>query len=418
MTSAAATRLPRRVLVTGMFDMANYGDLLFPLVARHHLSAHGIEIVPVAPSAPDPGIGDAIPPLGLDSLLDEAVAADGFLIGGGYIVHGHPLSFIEDYSAGDAADWAGAGLWLGASVAAALRDVPLAWNAPGVPHPIGRRLAAVVAQALRSADYVSVRDRGSAELLAAPADVPVHIVPDPIAGLPALWPREGLAEAFRTLVARKGADPSARFLAVHLRRRSVAGVPLADIAAAIDGFAARHRLTPLVVAVGRSHDDPTLARLLAPLMRSPHILLDDPLGLREITAALAWSNLYVGASLHGYVVSAAYGVPGVLVARPAYRKFGGFLEHAGRPQDLARDWVQAFALAGGRLRDGRNDGLPPGVAADLNTHWNRVAAALLDGERRRAERRVFARAAMCHAADPINAADIVRGFLARGDDQR
>ncbi len=77
-------------------------------------------------------------------------------------------------------------------------------------------------------------------------------------------------------------------------------------------------------------------------MTGPHVLLDDPLGLREIAAAIADAALYVGASFHGYVTAAVYDVPGVMVARPAFRKFGGFLRQTGRMQDLARRLASGF----------------------------------------------------------------------------
>ena len=95
---------------------------------------------------------------------------------------------LDEYRIGDLASWAGPGLWLGAGLAAALRDIPLIWNAPGVPHPFARGFRPVVDSALEAADYVSVRDTGSAELLAAPREIDVRIVPDTIAELARMWP--------------------------------------------------------------------------------------------------------------------------------------------------------------------------------------------------------------------------------------
>jgi polysaccharide pyruvyl transferase WcaK-like protein len=399
---------PRRVLVTGMFDMANYGDLLFPLIAQERLAAEGVEVVAVAPRGGPPPIGGALPSLGLTELFDEGGSADAVLIGGGYIVHTFPLTFIEDYDAGAATDWGGAGLWLGATLAGAMRDVPVLWNAPGVPFPPRPSQADAIAAALRAADYVSLRDRGAADLLAAPADIDVAIVPDTVADVPRLWPRRALEADFARLVARKGGGADDRHVAIHLRRRSVAGVPLADIAAEIDGFAAATGLVPLLVAVGESHDDPALARALSPLIRARHVVLDDPLHLREITAALAFAALYVGASLHGYVASTAYGVPGVLVARPSYRKFGGFLEHTGRAGDLVRDWSGAFGRAGARLAEGPGHAYPARLHSELDVHWRRIAEVIASGGAKAAARRAFLAEARRRAGPGADAADLVR----------
>ena len=146
------------------------------------------------------------------------------------------------------------------------------------------------------------------------------------------------------------------------------------LGAEIGRFAAARGLTPMLVGIGASHDDPAVARSLAPFLGVPHLLLDEAESLREITAALAYSRLYLGASLHGYVVSTAYGVPGVLVGRPAYHKFSGFLAHTGREGDLAGSWPQAFAIAETFGPD--TDPRPPAAAHEtLDTHWQAIVAA-------------------------------------------
>ena len=405
----------RRVFITGMFDMANYGDLMFPLIAQQRLAAAGVEVVAVAPRGGPPPVPGALPSLGLAEMFESERRADAVLIGGGYIVHTFPLTFIEDYDAGAVTDWGGAGLWLGATLAGAIRDVPVVWNAPGVPFPLRPSQADAVAAALRAADYVSLRDRGAADLIGAPDDVEVMIVPDTVADLPRLWPRRSLEADFAGLIARKGGTAEDRHLTIHLRRRSVAGVPLAGIAADIDRFAAATGLAPLLVAVGESHDDPALARAISPLITARHVLLDDPMDLREITAALAFAALYVGASLHGYVASAAYGVPGVLVARPSYRKFGGFLAHTGRTADLVRDWPAAFDRAVARLEEGRV-AFPATLADRLDAHWQRVGAVIATGGGKAAARRAFLAEARQRAGAGAGPASLVRA-LAAGDKQ-
>jgi hypothetical protein len=229
------------------------------------------------------------------------------------------------------------------------------------------------------------------ELLDPPPDLAVSIVPDTIAGLAAMWPLRSLEPAFQQFLERKGADRDARYLAIHMRDRSIAGIEPSALAARIDAFAEAQGLVPLLVAVGRSHDDPRTARRIAEHLRGPFVLLDDPLSLMEITATLAHCALYVGGSLHGYVACAAYGVPGVLVARPAYRKFAGFLEHTGRLEDLARDWDGAFAMAAER-REGRGPGMPAAVLAALDAHWDKVRDGVLDRAYNAAPRRDFLRA--------------------------
>ncbi|HVZ10031.1 polysaccharide pyruvyl transferase family protein [Rhodopila sp.] len=378
---------PAPILVTGMFDMDNFGDLLFPLLASRRLALAGLEAVAVAPSNSRPGFADAMEPRAAADMLTGACPAAGILIGGGYMIHTSPLSFLDRYRGAEAASWGGPGLWIGATLAAALHDVPIAWNAPGVPHPFSARQRPVVHAALRAASHVAVRDHASRRLLGA-SDVPVSVVPDPVADLPLLWPRRMLTDVFHGLLRRKRMAGDTRLLAIHVRNRSIAGESPARIAAALETFAAERGLVPMLLAVGESHDDPAVARLLAGSFTAPHLLLDDPMELREVAAALAHSALYVGASLHGYMVAAAYGVPGILVGRPAYHKFAGFLDHIGRPQDLAPDWWKALTAAATR-RNGT--GFPASVAVALDRHWHAVIAAFRAPAQRRAERAAFMR---------------------------
>lgn len=384
MTRSAA----RRVLMTGMFDMQNYGDLLFPLVARERLAPHGIEIVPVAPTGRSAGLADAIAPISAARMLSGEEDFDAVLIGGGYLVHNHPMTFLTEYVNDEVSHWASSALWIGATLAAALADVPVLWNAPGVPHPLGRGVRPLAIAALRAADYVSLRDRGAAELLATPADLPLAIVPDTVAGIGSLWSRQQLATAFRGFLERKGANRAKRHMTLHLRDRSVAGLDMAALAATIDAFAEKQGLTPLLVAVGRNHDDPRTARRLAEHLKGHHILLDDPLSLCEMTAVFAHSALYIGASLHGYVACAAHRVPAVLVARPAYRKFAGFLEHTGRSDDLARDWDAAFEKAAAKS-EGLAPPIPTEALARLDAHWARILHAVVEPRHGAGARRNF-----------------------------
>lgn len=408
------TQAPGTVLVSGMFDMNNYGDLLFPLVARQRLAEAGFGLVPVAPVGSSADFPDALPTVDIGTMMDASrQPAAGILIGGGYIIHAHSLDFLDHYAGAGLGNWCGAGLWLGATLAAAMRDIPVAWNAPGVPHPFSARQHRLLAPALQAASYVSVRDEGSRRLLAPQEATGIAVVPDPIADLPRLWPKAQLAADYRRLLARKGVPPATRLLALHLRNRSIAGIDRAALGAALRDFAAGQGLMPMLVAVGESHDDPAVARQLAGQIGAPLLLLDDPLSLREITAALAHSALYVGASLHGYIVTAAYGVPGVLVARPRYNKFSGFLAQTGRPQDLAGDWTEALRIAAQRRPTSGESFVPFTVTMALDRHWGRIAEAFAAPGARAAQRQAFAMALLRDAVAVEGPAWAVAPFLNR-----
>src|ERR1700749_2554166 len=377
---------PRRVFMTGTYDVKNFGDLLFPIVARMRMADAGFEIVPVSPTGATAAFADAMKCVAARDMLSVENAA-GVVIGGGDIIHAHDMRLIAEYRNAGVAKSAAASLWLGATLAAAVRDIPIAWNAPGVPHPFPGSKGHLVDAALTAADYLSLRDQGSAELLEPPGDVALAIAPDSVADIARLWPLRFLTEAFRTLVARKNGEPNAAYAAFHFRDRTLGTMVSEAVAKRIDGFCRANAIRPILIAIGESLGDGELARAIAANLTVPHMLLDDPRSLAEITAAIACSRLSMGASLHGYLVSAAYGVPGRLVAKPSYRKFAGFLDHAGRSRDLARNWDEAFAQPPRQYRST----LPDEVLSKLDTHWENIIAALRTPERKRKERHAFLR---------------------------
>jgi hypothetical protein len=215
-------------------------------------------------------------------------------------------------------------------------------------------------------------------------------VPDTVVELARMWPHHSLTTVFKTLVERKMAPPDAKFLTVHVKERSL-DRDHAGIAGVIEQFAGARGLTPLLVSIGLCHGDHVTARRIARHLRTAHVLLDDPLGLAEIAASIAHAAVYVGASLHGYITSAAYDVPGVVVARPPLVKFAGFLAQIDRAQDLAVDWDQAFELAAAHLVGSAVQRIPDATFRRLDAHWERVHAAIVTPAKKMVARTRFLR---------------------------
>jgi hypothetical protein len=368
---------PRQVFVTGTFDVENYGDLLFPLVAAERLSPLGLEVVPVSPTATRTRWADAAPCVALADLLSERFKPRGVLIGGGNIVHAGAANLV-DYEA-DGPGWAYASLWLGATIAATLRNVPVIWNAPGVPRPLAAMPGlkhVMVRQAFEAANYVSVRDAASLEHLGPTGGVAVAVVPDTAVDVARLWPRDRLAATFARLLARKGIAAEGRFLSLHVKARSTELSPEA-MGERIGAFAAAHGMTPVLVPLGLCHHDDVTVRRIGRHITGPAVVVDDPQSLEEIAAVIANASLHLGSSLHGYITSAAYDVPSLLVGRPALPKFTGFLTHIGRPQDLVEGWEEAFDGAPARRGEAVTGPLvPESVHAALDVHWVRIVAEL------------------------------------------
>ncbi|MBK7950072.1 MAG: polysaccharide pyruvyl transferase family protein [Deltaproteobacteria bacterium] len=364
------------ILHYGTFDVANYGDLLFPLILERRLGDLGplIHVSPVGGAPPIAG--------GVTSRSPEQIEGPvaGVIVGGGHLIHPSP-SPLADYRDPPArALMAYPSLWLGAAERALEAGAPLVWNAPGLPSAFAPRAAAVLDWASGFVDYLAVRDARSATLMRqAGCDREALVVPDSGFEVASLYSAAELerahAEAFRT----RGVERRGPTLAFHANARYLRDeIPLA--AARIERIAEQAGAMPVLLALGACHGDDALVRALGARLRQPALVVDRPASLCELVACIAHAEVYLGSSLHGAITALAFGVKAALVAREAGDggKFSGLLSQHGLEAWLLRDWEaaeQRFAALRAEPPTAWR-GVAPAVAPALERHWTRVRSAL------------------------------------------
>ena len=361
-------------LIAGTFDVENYGDCLFPVVAAHILGKHGIDVVSVSPTATSTRWKDSATPRSVQSLFSEDFAFSGSLIGGGNIIHNR-RDALKTYVDAGVGPTAYSSLSMGVTLASMLNNRPVAWNAPGVPSRFNEmEQAGLITELVNAAGYVAVRDEASRDNLGSAVRARVSIVPDTAVELSKVWTPALLEPFFRSLVERSGVSPSGGFVAIHVKERALQQ-EVKTLAGMIDRLSSNTGLIPILVALAPCHGDDATARSLSQKLKSPHILLDDASSLKEIAAAIAFSDIYAGSSLHGFITSFSYGRPGLIVGQPPLPKFAGFLAHVGRQADLVPSWEVAFQRVSQKPSP-YVSGLPQNVSVALEEHWQRVTAML------------------------------------------
>ncbi|MBD0415202.1 polysaccharide pyruvyl transferase family protein [Oryzicola mucosus] len=384
--------LSSRVAIAGVFDIANYGDQLFPLVAAYRLAKYGIEVVAISPVSQHTLRSDAVQPHDLTWLMTTDEAIDAVLIGGGNILYNLRVDYTAIWQLDRSKFGRGqhTGLWLGASIAASFRDIPFGFNAPGVPYPFSGPVAQdVLKPALEAADVVAVRDEASARI-ARVAQADVSVVPDTAIDISSMWPRRSLDPVLSAVQERLGLDGKP-YAAIHLRANPGDDAHIADVARHLDAFCAGQQLQAVLVAIGDDMGDSLTARSLQAAMTSRAFVLDGSATLREVAAIIANAQAFVGGSLHGYITAAAYGVPGVIVTAHPQNKFSGFLKWMRRPQDFAGTWQKACQTVTEQLWEGSKPVVPGEIRAALDWHWDSVAEMVQNPDRRRKERAAFLR---------------------------
>lgn len=362
-----------RIAHFGAFDHNSYGDLLFPLIAERELA--GLELVHVSPTGQSTPWQDARPTIGLTEALERS-DWDGVLVGGGDII-------------GDGSWWAPLwerrldppctsvlGLWAGASLLALRHNVPLAWNAPGVPASLKPLAGHVARICLEASDYIAVRDAASAQLLRACGATDVKVIADTALALPRLWPIPALTH--NRLV-----------VTVSIQELLHRHVGIASLAEQL----ARHDATATTEILGVSlmgwQQEQTSAGDLGQLMTRAGLRSSHLTSLQAVAETIGASRGYVGNSLHGLITAIAYGRPAVLVVpvdNADSHKYRGFLETVGLDPDahLVSAWHEVEARLMPQLQ--HSPRLPPTCLAALDEHWSQLVRCL-QGEQRLERRR-------------------------------
>lgn len=325
-----------RVLLIGAYERDNFGDLLFLVQTEHYLAGH--DLLPAAPFAGDMTalLGTTIPAYGpyLERERFDHVWTVGGEVGAttfaGALAMSLPRDVYRVYRDADDATKERMLVELRGQIhqdtpyMPRLSSYPLNLGAGTVLHSVG--LAGLPKQpaprqreilhVFREATSVNVRDTHSSAILT-DNDIEHTLSPDLVHTIA------------RTRPQRRPADPTDVLIQIsdaHLRQRGhqayaeaiarsphLAGLPirlfLAGTARGHDSVASYRRIIKLARAV-----DPNLDIAICRARR--------PLDLVDTIAS---AKLWIGLSLHGRIVSAAYGVPRVSIVK---RKL----------DDYARSW--------------------------------------------------------------------------------
>lgn len=170
-----------RIGIFGTFDVQNYGDLLFPIIARLELShrLNAVEIIPFsyhAKSFPD----WPYEVISLTELPKKAHELDAILIGGGFIIRFDKF-IAPEYEPPEEWIHHPTGYWLTPALLGAQHGIPVIWNAPGMHcNDIPIWSHALLSLALEYSAHIAVRDEPSRDSLTKFVNSPerVKLIPD------------------------------------------------------------------------------------------------------------------------------------------------------------------------------------------------------------------------------------------------
>jgi lipopolysaccharide transport system ATP-binding protein len=355
----------------GTFDVENYGDLLFPLIAEAELTErlgtvnfHRFSYHAKTPPAWPYTVTS------VTELPRMAGNLDGVLVGGGCIVR-FDKGVAPGYGPPTPAIHHPTGYWLTPALIALQHGIPLIWNAPGAPgKDFDDRIPAwaepLMHLALAHSRYIAVRDEPSQAALARfVGKEPITLMPDTAFGLSRLINEQQPSAQFRRLC--KDSGLSSPYIVVQ----TVRGLD------SFMCFVKKHsqrlrdfRLLALPIGPTCGDDEAILGDDLPGLVRLhvwPH-----PLLLAELISQAAG---VIGYSYHLAITALAFGVPVFSLADLAFGKYTsltGFDTIYSLPNttEIDPDWFMT------RLGKATPTLAVRAKRDQLVQHWDRVAAAL------------------------------------------
>jgi len=290
--------------IVGTFDVENYGDLLFPIIAQRQLSRRlkNVKIVPFSPNSLSKSQPWPIDVLSTDAIKEQLPFLSGLLIGGGQIVRfdkGYPIPVNSNINI--PIDY-----WLMPAVLGAILGKPVIWNALGAwtGSSVPSSYSDVLKATLSASALVAVRDEASLthfDHIGSMAKI--ELTPDTAFSLAALWPNSEFSKEFITWRENLKLETSYIVLQADKHFESY----LQEITALLISLEIK---TVVILPVCRCHgDDSQNFSSLAPfnVIRSDWL---DPILTCEV---IKHSNLVIASSLHACITAICYGVACVRV---------------------------------------------------------------------------------------------------------
>jgi lipopolysaccharide transport system ATP-binding protein len=360
-----------QVAIVGTFDVENYGDLLFPIIAQAELSKRlGAVHLQRFSYNSRPAEQWPYPVTSLSELPGQAEHLDGLLIGGGFLIRFDKL-VAEGYGPASPSIHHPTGYWLTPALIALQHATPVIWNAPGMHcNNIPEWAAPLVKLALEQSQYVRVRDNLSRDALAAlSSEIDIEVLPDTAFGLPDLIDEQQPSRPFIHLCEQAGlTGPYIVIHAIHV----------------IEPFLRLFEQHPqafehyqfLVLPIGPVlGDDPSIVT-----RHLPHAISlpfwPEPLLLAEI---LSQAQAVIGHSYHLAISALAFGVPVFCSADLTAGKYTALADfkslHA--LPDVETIDARWFLDRAGKTRP---CAAAQAAAQQVNTHWDQVATIIKRGK--------------------------------------
>ena len=356
----------------GTFDVENYGDLLFPLIAEAELSQRlgptRLHRFSYYRKTPLDWPYEVTPLSELPSLIGNL---DGVIIGGGCILR-FDKWVAENYRPPKSAVQHPTDYWLTPALLALNNGLPVVWNAPGVHGPVPVWAESLMKLTVGGNSYVSVRDSPSRQALQPfAANNAVKVVPDTAFGVARLLDQGGPSSEYVRL--RRDVGLSDPYIVVQATGDLL---PFARFVRSHPQLFKTYRFLLLPTGPVHGDDNAVLSSTLPGAIQLP--FWPKPVLLAELIGRGA---AVVAVSLHVSISALAFDVP-LFRPAPLFEGKYAILEGLGRVFPLNDEGEMKPAQFASISLESKPSDAMSHVLHQLEDHWDAVASILGAAKRR------------------------------------
>lgn len=358
------------IAICGTFDVQNYGDLLFPIIAeaelRKRLGQVALHALSYHAKSPPEWPYPVTP---VSRLPDLAMHLDCVLIGGGFIIR-FDKNVAPGYYPPDSEVHHPTGYWLTPALIALQHGIPLIWNAPGMHcNAVPEWAEPLMRLVLQGSSHIRVRDEPSQEALEPLCgNFRVEVLPDTAFGISRMLDRSCPSPELDTL--REAVGLTGPYIVVHAIHCVSPFIHfMQNRGKQFDGI--RFLILPIGPVLGDK--ETVMGGTLQGSVKLPY--WPHPLLLAEL---ISQAEAVVGHSYHLAITALACGVP---VFSSADLSIGKYTALAGFEAiyPLPGEDEDDLPLFMERIGRRHPSAAMQGILGQLDEHWDRVAEVIREG---------------------------------------
>ena len=347
---------------------------MFPFVLEEHLKRF-LDIEEIVLFAPLGGPmpfeeGRTVYPVEKLEELHQKKPFDAIVVGGGDLIHFSKIQVNMPHLSKEKVWYTPYHLWASSSILAAKYNLPLLWNAPGVPFPFSEREESLIKALTDIADYISVRDYLSQKNLQPVCTQNVHVVPDTVCSLSSLISQEQLTPYYHQVCQRFGFSPEDMYM-VFQASAVINSDDAKTCAETLLSIKKNFGLQIYLLPIGYALDDTSSLSYIQNLYPGEFSLIAEKLTPLETLSVIIHSQAYIGSSLHGCITANSYGVGAIVFNNVKLNKIPGYLQLTKQEQNLidhACDLYQAFE----KIME-HSVSFPNNLCSNIEVHFQKMA---------------------------------------------